>query len=198
MRRIRTWGVVLGAILAMVMLSTPSPWPGGGATTIAGQGEDMAGMGMATPSAAPIAVPPVDGFYAGQPIQFLHTEASDERIAELLTGMMGSPVILVPQLADVPGSALGNVYVFANGVRPEGAMGGPLGFQPDVFDSAPGDAAYSPLRAVNLVTWAENAEPRVLRSAEEVRSAEAAGELATEQPGVVVNMPFLTWPAGHR
>ncbi len=198
MRRIRTSGVILGAIggtFAIVLL-TLALWRGGQDVTMAKQGEDM--DGMATPSGTAVTVPPVDGFYAEQSIQFIHTEASDKQIAQLLTGMMGSPVIFVSQLAGVPESALGNVYVFTNGVAPEGAMGGPLGFQPDVFDSAPGDEAYSPLRAVNLVTWAEAAEPRVLRSAGAIRAAEQAGELAIERPGVVVNMPLLTWPGGHR
>ncbi len=198
MRRIRTRGEVLGAIFGMfaIALLVLVPRPGGRSVAVAEQDEGMGGM--ATPSGRPVTVPPVDGFYAGEAILFIHTEASDEQIAELLTGMMGSPVIVVPQLGDVPQSALANVYVFTNGVAPEGGMGGPMGFQPDVFDSAPGDAAYSPLRAVNLVTWAENAEPRVLRSAEDIRSAEAAGELTIERPGGVVNMPLLAWPGGHR
>ncbi len=202
MRRTRTRSAVLGTIVLLGLVL----WSGGRDGAVARQDGGMAGMetpapgtsGLATPAGTPVSLPPVDGFYAGQPIQFVHTEASDARIAELLTGMMGSPVILVPQLADVPASALGNVYVFANGVRPERAMGGPMGFQPDVFDSAPGDEAYSPLRAVNLVTWAEDAAPRVLRAAEDIRAAERAGELTIERPGAVVNMPFLTWPGGHR
>lgn len=208
MHRIRTWSVVLGAIFGTfaIVLLTLGLWPGGRDVTLAGQHEGMAGMetpmpgmdGMATPTGTLPTIPPVSGFYAGQSILFLHTEASDEQIAQMLTGMMGSPVILVPQLADVPASALANVYVFTNGVKPEGVMGGPLGFQPDVFDSAPGDEAYRPLRAVNLVTWAENVAPRVLRSVEDIRAAEQAGELTIERSGAVVNMPFLTWPGGHR
>ena len=198
MRRIRTRGVTLGAILVLVMLLLPTiaPWPGGLGATIAEQGGDM--EGMATPSGTVVGVPPVDGFYAGQPIQFIHTEASDEQIAQLLTEMMSSPVILVPQLADAPGSALGNVYVFTNGVRPDGAMRRPQGFQPDVFDLAPRDPTYSPLRAVNLVIWVEGVEPRVPRSVEGIRPVEAAGELTIERPGGVVNMPLLTWPGGER
>jgi len=106
-------------------------------------------------------------------------------------------VPVVPALADVPESALANVYVFTNGVQPNGARG-PMGFQPDVFDSAPGDEGYSPLRALNLVTWQAEAAAEVLRSAEEVEAAIDDGRLTVEQPGVVVNMPFLTWPGGER
>jgi hypothetical protein len=97
----------------------------------------------------------------------------------------------------VPESALATVYAFTNGVVPEGAAG-PLGFQPDVFDTPPRTEGYSPLRAVNLVTWEEGATPRVLTSAAEVQAAAEQGEITIEETGIVVNMPFLTWPGGQR
>lgn len=78
-------------------------------------------------------VPPVAGLADGERIFFLHTEASDPQVAEILTEMMGSPVPVVPALAEVPGSVLARVYVFENGVQPAGPRG-PLGHQPDVFD----------------------------------------------------------------
>lgn len=195
MQRIRTWGVVLGAIFGTftIVLLTLILWPGGRDVTMAEQDGNMTDMETAT-----VRFPPVEGFYAGDEILFIHTEASDEQIAGTLTTMMDSPVLVVPALADASESARANVYVFTNGVTPEGEMGGPMGFQPDVFDSAPGDEGYSPLRSISLVTWAEDAEPRVLQSADEVLAAEQAGEVTIEQPGVVVNMPFLSWPDGHR
>lgn len=139
-------------------------------------------------------VPPVDGFTEGQRIRFIHTEASDPLVAELLTKMKGSPVIVVPELAKVSNELLANVYVFKNGVPGNG----PFGFQADVFDYPPGTVGYRPLRTVNLVTWKSQAASRQLRSADEIRRSIDAGELALEQPGVVVNMPLLTWPGGNR
>lgn len=137
-------------------------------------------------------VPAVKGFYEGEEIRFIHTEASDPQVAGMLSDMMGSPVIIVGRLADVPPSALGDVFVFANGVRPgDDDPRGPFGFQADVFDTVPGEPGYSRLRAVTIVTWADDAEPRVLRSAREVRDAEQAGELGFARPGVVVNMPIV-------
>ncbi len=44
----------------------------------------------------------------------------------------------------------------------------------------------------------QEARARLLRSAAEVKEAEARGELTIERPGVIVNMPFLTWPGGRR
>jgi len=73
-----------------------------------------------------------------------------------------------------------------------------VGFQLDVFTSAPGDADYSPLRTLTIATWADADDASVLRSAEEVEAAIADGRLAVERPGVVLNMPFLSWPGGER
>lgn len=140
-------------------------------------------------------VPSVAGYADGERILFIHTEASDPAVADTLTAMMKSPVLVVPQLADAPEAALANVYVFANGVQPRGERG-PFEYQPDVFDAPPGTAGYSPLRAVNLVTWTDPRQARVLKSAAEVRAAEERGEITIERPGAVVNMPFLTWPGG--
>jgi hypothetical protein len=139
-------------------------------------------------------VPAGRAYADGQEIYFSHTEASDPAIAEMLTDMMKSPVLLVPALAKVPAEALANVYVFENG--PEGM--GPLGFQPDVFNNPPGTPGYSPLRQIVLVRWNETAQARELRSESEVLEAEAAGELTTSLPGVVVNMPFMVWEGGKR
>lgn len=153
--------------------------------------------GMAAPDDVP-RFPPVAAYYDGERVFFAHTETSDPEIAELLTGMMaGSPVITVPELADIPEAARGPVYVFTNGVQPEDARG-PLGYQPDVFDTAPGDPGYTPLRQLVLLTWSGDAEPRLLISSDEIDQAVDAGELSAERSDAVINMPLLTWPAGHR
>ena len=153
--------------------------------------------GMKAPANAPV-VPAVTGFSEGKRVLFIHTETSDPKIAKLLTDMMGgSPVLLVPSLAKVSKGLHAHVYVFANGLKPKGPRG-PLGYQPDVFPNPPGSAGYSPLRSVVLVTWKDAASARMLKTAAEVESAIKKGELATKEPGIVVNMPFLTWPGGKR
>ena len=139
-------------------------------------------------------VPPVDGFMEGQRIRFIHTEVSDPEVAKLLTQMKGSPVLTVPSLANAPKESLANVYVFTNGVAGEG----PFKFQPDVFDNPPGQAGYTPLRALQLVSWKRPERARELRSAGEVKQALTQGEIEIKQPGVVINMPMITWPDGHR
>lgn len=130
----------------------------------------------------------------GKEIYFIHTEASDLGVAEKLTNMMKSPVVLVPSLANVPNESLANVYVFTNGI----AGSGPFGFQADVFDNPPGTDGYTPLRRLNAVAWVDETKARELTSAADVLAAETAGELTIEQPGVVINMPFVVWDGGQR
>ena len=153
-------------------------------------------MKMSGPEDAPT-VPPVAGYSEGDRISFLHTEASDQDIAKLLSDMMGSPVIYVPSLALAPAEMLATVFVFANGIKPEDAMG-PLEFQPDVFDSPPGQPGYSPLRRIVFVRWNDSATPRILTTADEVARAVAEGQISLEATDIVVNMPMLEWPGGRR
>lgn len=169
---------------------TPANLP---APTLSPTSAPMAGMDMDSMADAPT-IPAGLAYAEGQEIRFIHTEVSDKEIGKLLTNMMGSPVLVVPSLAEVPESATAPVFVFTNG--PTGM--GPLGFQPDVFPYPPGDAGYTPLRSIHLVTWVDPAETRELRSADEVQEAEQTGDVTIEQPGVVVNMPFVTWPDGQR
>ena len=155
----------------------------------AGAQMQMAGM----PDSGKL-VPPALAYAKGQEVYFIHPEASDPGVADVLTKMMGPKVLTVRSLAKVPGSLLGDVYVFTNGVK---AMG-PLGFQPDVFPTIPGDAGYTPLRRINLVTWKDGVTAKVLKSAEEIQAARGRGDVSIRRPGVVVNMPILSWPGGKR
>jgi len=139
-------------------------------------------------------LPAGKAYAEGKEIYFVHTEASDAGVAEKLTNMMQSPVMFVPSLASVPDESLGNVYVFTNGIK---GMG-PFGFQSDVFDNPPGTDGYSPLRRLNVVTWTDEAKARELTSVADVLAGESAGELTIEQPGVVINMPFVVWDGGKR
>lgn len=155
----------------------------------------MGGMsGMETSFSTDDFAPFVLGIYEGEDVYFIHTEASDSAVAALLTDMMGPQVVTVPSLAEVPEKFLGKVYAFTNGI----AGMGPMGFQPDIFDSVPGDLDYTPLRALHTVTWQAGSTPRLLNSVAEVEAAEREGEIEIENTGVVVNMPILIWSNGQR
>lgn len=141
-----------------------------------------------------VLLPAGKAFADGEEIFFVHTEASDAGVAELLSDMMDSPVLHVPALADTPETALAEVYVFDNGL--EGS--GPLGYQEDVFNNPPGTDGYSPLRRLNIVSWVDPANARLLTSESEILAAVDSGEVTITQPGVVVNMPFAVWDGGQR
>jgi hypothetical protein len=143
----------------------------------------------------PVGIPYTAGYTEGKRIKFIHPEVSDAKVADVLTEMLNSPVIVVPSLARAPDSMVADVYVFTNGVK---RGEGPFKFQADIFDRPPGTDGYSPLRVLNLVAWKDERNARELRSAAEVKAAEAAGELTIKRPGVVVNIPLLTWPGGRR
>ena len=194
------------AFLAIALLSAAPVWAQGmkgsmkpmeGMEPAKGM-KPMAGMGgMKMPANAPT-VPPVTGYSEGQEILFIHTETSDPKIAKILTDMMGgSPVLVVPALAKAPSDLLARVYVFTNGKTGDGPTG-PLGGQADIFEHPPGDAGYRPLRAVTLVTWKDVTAARVLKSTAELQRVIDSGALSIKEAGVVVNMPFLTWPGGKR
>lgn len=187
--------VVAGLLIAVLTLGFGAWWTYG----LDRGGQQMGGAmgGQAMSPEAP-RVPPVFAYYDGRPIAFIHTEASDPAVAGMLTAMMGSPVPVVASLAAVPDDALGMVYVFANGVVPEDTPAGPLGFQPDVFDSAPGDPGYTPLRRIVQVTWTDPAQAELVTTVEAIEAAEAAGRLTLESTPAVVVAPLLTWPGGQR
>ncbi len=188
---LKTTAVMAGLPIALVAAACAPAVPP--TPTVSPTAAPMTGMDMGSMTDAPT-IPAGLAYAEGQEIRFVHTEVSDAEIAKLLTDMMGSPVLVVASLAEVPESATAPVYVFTNG--PTGM--GPLGFQPDVFPYPPGDAEYTPLRSIHLVTWVDPGQARELKSAAEVKEAEQNGDVTIEQPGVVVNMPFVTWPEGSR
>jgi hypothetical protein len=79
------------------------------------------------------------------------------------------------------GNKVAPIWAFSNG-----AAG-----QLNIIDTVPGRRDYTPLWAVNMVTWRSEAEARVLRSAAAVRRALMAGEVTIARPGIVVNCPVL-------
>jgi hypothetical protein len=80
-----------------------------------------------------------------------------------------------------PGNKVAPIWVFTNG-----AAG-----QVNVIDTVPGQQSYTPLWAVNMVTWKDESAARILRSAAAVRQALAAGRVTISRPGIVVNCPVI-------
>ncbi len=115
----------------------------------------------------PLVIPLVRGLYDGKDVFYISTEASDSDVAAALTKFTNFPVTFAPALAKTPPAASANIYLFKNGVKGPGIMG----FQPQVVDSIPGDAKYSPLWRVNVVEWKDPTSTTMLGSEDEVLAA---------------------------
>jgi hypothetical protein len=139
-------------------------------------------------------IPAGRAYAEGKEIYFSHTEVSDSAVAEKLTAMMKSPVILVPSLAKVADEITAPVYVFENGLSGKG----PLGFQPDVFNNPPGTDGYTPLRKIVFVKWSDGASVQELKSEADILASEKDGKLSLQKSDIVVNMPFMLWDGGKR
>jgi len=149
----------------------------------------------------PLVIPLVRGLYDGKDVFYITTEASDSDVATGLTNFTNFPVTFAPALAKTPPAASANIYLFKNGIKGPGIMG----FQPQVVDSIPGDAKYSPLWRVNVVEWKDSTSATMLGSEDEVLAAESDGKVTVTPTHVVVNCPIVQWgankegtiPAGH-
>lgn len=146
-----------------------------------------------TETSIPIDIPLVMGYADGNEVFYITTEASHQEVADHLTDLLGFSVTYTPAIKNTPKDALANIYEFTNGV--EGT--GPLGFQPNVADSQPGDEEYSPAWAVQHVTWTDESAIRELTSEDEILEAQASDQLVIEETGVVVNCPFIQWEGGN-
>ena len=149
-------------------------------------------MDKLTNTSVPVTIPLTKGFVKGSEVFYISTEASDKDLADSLTKLTGFRVAYTPALQKTPADALAQIYAFKNGI--EGP--GPLGFQPNIADSQPGDANYSPIWAVNIVEWNEGVLPRELKSQTEVLDAQKNNEITVTVSGLIVNCPFVQWNGG--
>jgi len=145
-------------------------------------------------------IPIIDAYFEGEKIWFLHTDVSNDEMAERLTKMVNYQSIYSEKLADLPTDKVGKFYVFTNGilqnnVKPWG--GGPFAYQIDIFDSIPGDPDYVPVRNPSLVSWVGKTPPRILKSLDELLEAEENGEVIIEPTDVIVNVPIVKWPGDY-
>jgi hypothetical protein len=128
------------------------------------------------------------GYVNGKIAYFIATDASDREIAASITNNTGFKVNFAPDLASTPESTRQQGYVFINGIK---ASESPMEFQLGVASALPGDQKYSPLSQLNFVKWNPDATPRVLKSADEIMTAEKNGELSIAKTNIVINSPAV-------
>lgn len=192
MNKTTTFAAVAGIVLAAGILSAAgkaAPDPNEPALQAAQPADDPYEM-----------FPIIDAYYEGEKLWFIHTDVSDEPMARRLTMMVGYNTIHSPRLGEIPLDKVGKFYAFTNGVSQEDVGpwgGGPFGYQIDIFESVPGDEAYTPLRNPHLVTWNETATPKILTSVAELLEAERNGELTIRPTNVIVSAPVVRWPTDY-
>ena len=66
-----------------------------------------------------------------------------------------------------------------------------MGFQLGVASALPGEKGYSPLYYLNFVKWKIMPLPRILKSVDEIMSAQKNGELTICPTNIVINSHLL-------
>ncbi len=126
----------------------------------------------------------------------------------IVTDTSASPMAPMMRIAAAPktagltkAGATAKILVLGNGVK--GA--GPMGFQPSVVDSLPGEPLWSPFWDHYTFTWVDGKTPSVVRNQDELLGLEKAGSLKrwpgtpdTQGQLFVVNCPVpvtgpMTW-----
>ena len=80
-----------------------------------------------------------------------------------------------------PGNKLAPIWTFTNGATGQG----------NIIDTVPGEKSYTPLWQLSKVTWKPGATRQVLKSADAVNKAVAAGEVTIVKTTTVLNCPVL-------
>jgi hypothetical protein len=134
------------------------------------------------------------GYYDGDSVYFIITDASDEKHAKIISEKQGWNVEVAPPLENTPKEALSTAYLFVNGVNGEGIHG----YQSEVVTSTPAQTeTYSALTSHVHVIWTDENNARVLDSEQAVIDAEMNGEVTLVKLPVVLNMPQIVWPDGQ-
>jgi hypothetical protein len=156
-----------------------------------------------TAGKTPVVIPVMSGLYDSKGVSFITTEVSDKAMKDQMGNFTGNAINYAPNLTKA--QDIGDLWIFKNGVKGAGLMG----FQVTVFNSIPGDPAYTPLWRVNFAEWkttGTNATtPTILGSDDIIADAVKKGQITVTPTKVVVNCPIVQWggnkdntiPAGH-
>ena len=70
----------------------------------------------------PIDIPLKEGFVNGNPVFYINTDISDQKLAVHLTNTTGFRVNYAPLIAQAPSDAVAQFYVFKNGIKGTGTL----------------------------------------------------------------------------
>ncbi len=142
----------------------------------------------AEPVSYSVQLPLIQGWYKGQQVFYLQTEASDPGLA------MSQKATYVARLANAVTanpSAVDDIYAVTNFKQSNIVPSTPL---PEGPTNANPD--YSPLWQVTLVTWTNPAQAHLLTSEEDVQAAVTAGAVTLSKTTIVVNCSIIYSPQG--
>ena len=143
---------------------------------------------------APIIIPLREGHYEKKMVYFGYVEVSDSAMANMMSYRVNFSTLHIPELKNISEENLAKVYAFTNGISGSEAYGGGMYmYQTEVFDSVPGEAQYSQIRQIYLVTWNEEAKPEILTTESAILKAESRGELVVEKSSFIINAPMIAW-----
>ena len=123
----------------------------------------------------------------GRTIYYIVTDATPSGPA----GMMG--VVDAPTSASlIASSAAVDLFQFKNGITGSG----PLGFQPGIAASAPGDVNYSPMWRISMIGWEDENNASVLETMSDINAYQKAGLITVGlarpmDSDHIVNCPFI-------
>ena len=145
-------------------------------------------------ASVPAKIPLHAGLYDGENLLYIATDTNGEKHAELISEKQDWKVELAPALSHAPEDALGDVYMFTNGIAGMGIHG----YQDEVFSSTPEQAnEYSALRSVSHIEWKFGQTYELLDSEEKILEAAEADRITIEETETIINMPQIKWPEGQ-
>jgi len=123
----------------------------------------------------------------GRTIYYIVTDATPSGPANMM-GVVNAPT----SASMIANPAAVDLFQFANGI--EGA--GPLGFQPGIAASAPGDENYSPMWRIFMISWEDPNNAAVLETKSDIDAFQNAGKIKVNiakpmDSDHIVNCPFI-------
>lgn len=138
-------------------------------------------------------IPLVKGYYEGEPVYHIVTEASGMQHVEDITADIGWQVEYAPILEHTPHDSVAVSYYVTNGIEDADT-----GYVPSVFTATPDQPdVYSALTLDMHATWVDGAVKQFMTSEQEILDAVDAGMMTLENTGVIINMPHIVWPGGQ-
>ncbi len=123
----------------------------------------------------------------GRTIYYIVTDATPSGPAEMM-GVTNAPT----SASLIVNSAAVDLYQFTNGIKGSG----PLGFQAGIASGAQGDANYSPMWRINVITWKDTNNSALLENISDITAYQKAGliDISLARPmdsDHIVNCPFI-------